>query len=79
MLGTPEGDWTTAALPSKGDYGIPEGLVAGVPVTSQGGEWEVVQGLELSELTRTRLAATVADLEAERDSVVGLGFVPSTS
>ncbi|MGO2748434.1 MAG: malate dehydrogenase [Pseudoclavibacter sp.] len=79
VLGTPEGTWTTAALPSRGDYGIPEGLVAGVPVTSAGGEWEVVQGLDLSELTRTRLAATVADLEAERDSVVGLGFIPSTS
>lgn len=73
--GTPEGDWTTAAFPSTGAYGIPEGLVAGVPARAVGGEWEVVEGLERSPLILERIAATVADLQAERDAVATLGVL----
>lgn len=72
MLGTAEGDWTTAAIPSNGAYGVPEGLVSGFPVTSDGGEWRIVEGLELSARVEERLRATIADLEGERDAVRAL-------
>lgn len=75
MLGTRDGDWTTAALPSRGAYGIPEGLVAGVPVTSAGGDWQLVEGLELSPLVARRLQASIADLEGELDAVRALGLL----
>ena len=73
--GTPAGDWTSAGVVSDGSYGVPEGLISSFPVTSSGGDWEIVQGLELSELSRTRLDASVAELVEERDAVRGLGLV----
>ena len=75
VLGTREGDWTTAAFPSTGAYGIPEGLVAGVPARAVDGEWQVVEGLELSQRVRGKIDATVADLQAERDAVATLGVL----
>lgn len=73
--GTPEGDWTTAAFPSTGAYGIPEGLVAGVPARAVDGAWQVVEGLERSERITRGIAATVADLQAERDAIGTLGLL----
>ncbi|KAB1660241.1 malate dehydrogenase [Pseudoclavibacter chungangensis] len=75
VLGTRPGDWTTAALPSTGAYGIPEGLVAGVPVTSDGGAWHVVEGLSRSALVQERIDATVAELTSEREAVDTLGLL----
>jgi malate dehydrogenase len=75
VAGTTEGDWTSVALPSRGEYGVPEGLVSSFPVVSQGGEWSVVPGLELRESTRARLDASVAELASERDAVVALGLL----
>ncbi|MDO5053566.1 MAG: malate dehydrogenase [Pseudoclavibacter sp.] len=76
VLGTPEGEWTSAAMPSPGAYGIPEGLVAGFPAASSGGQWRIVEGLEPSDLVRSRIAQTVSDLQAEREAVATLGLVP---
>ena len=73
--GTPEGDWTSAAIMSDGSYGVPEGIVSSFPVTSSGGEWQVVQGLEVSEFSRGRIDASVAELVEERDAVRELGLV----
>ena len=73
--GTPEGDWVTAGIPSDGSYGIPEGLIAGFPVTATGGSWEIVQGLELSDFSRARVDASVAELVEERDAVKELGLL----
>ncbi|MFL6145872.1 MAG: malate dehydrogenase [Labedaea sp.] len=73
--GTPEGDWTSVALPSDGSYGIPEGLIAGFPVTSRDGRWEIVQDLELDAFSRERIDASVRELEEERDAVRGLGLI----
>ena len=73
--GTPEGDWVTAGIPSDGSYGIPEGLLAGFPVTATGGSWEIVQGLELSDFSRARVDASVAELVEERDAVKELGLL----
>ncbi|MGP9503582.1 malate dehydrogenase [Specibacter sp. AOP5-B1-6] len=73
--GTPEGDWTSMAVPSDGSYGVPEGLVSSFPVTTSGGSWNIVQGLELSDFSRTRIEASVAELVAERDAVAELGLL----
>ena len=74
-LGTPEGDWVSMAVPSDGSYGVPEGLVSGFPCTCAGGEYQIVQGLELDEFSRARLDASVAELVAERDAVADLGLI----
>lgn len=73
--GTPEGDWTSAAIVSDGSYGVPEGLVSSYPVVSRGGRWEIVEGLELNEFSRARLDASVAELVEERDAVRDLGLI----
>jgi malate dehydrogenase len=74
-LGTPEGDWVSMAVPSDGSYGVPEGLVSGFPCTCAGGEYQIVQGLELDDFSRARLDASVAELVAERDAVADLGLI----
>ena len=71
---------TSAAVVSDGSYGVPEGLISSFPVTSDGGTaWRIVPGLEPDESVLPgeggRLAATVAELEAERDAVRGLGLL----
>jgi malate dehydrogenase len=73
--GTPEGDWTSAGVVSDGSYGVPEGLISSFPVVSRGGSWEVVQGLELSDFSRARIDASVAELQEERQAVQELGLV----
>ncbi|MET4226046.1 malate dehydrogenase [Oerskovia enterophila] len=73
--GTPEGDWTSAGIVSDGSYGVPEGLMASFPVVSRGGAWEIVQGLEVSDFSRERIDASVAELVEERDAVRGLGLI----
>jgi len=70
---TPEGDWVSMAVPSDGSYGVPEGLISGFPVTTDGaGSYEIVQGLELSDFTQGKLDATVAELEEERAAVADM-------
>lgn len=73
--GTPEGDWTSAAVVSDGSYGVPEGLVSSFPVVSRNGRWEIVQGLEINEFSRERIDASVRELEEERDAVRALGLI----
>ncbi|WP_166845875.1 malate dehydrogenase [Isoptericola sp. BMS4] len=73
--GTPEGDWTSAGLWSTGQYGVPEGLVSSFPVTSDGGAWSVVEGLEIDDFSRARIDASVAELVEEREAVRALGLV----
>ncbi|RIQ27094.1 malate dehydrogenase [Jiangella rhizosphaerae] len=73
--GTPEGDWTSAAIVSDGSYGVPEGLISSFPVVSRGGAWEIVQGLEISDFSRQRIDASVRELTEERDAVGALGLI----
>ncbi|BDZ41063.1 malate dehydrogenase [Paraoerskovia sediminicola] len=78
VLGTPEGDWTSAGIWSDGSYGVPEGIMSSFPVTSAGGPgatWDVVPDLEIGELSRERIDASVAELVEERDAVRGLGLI----
>jgi malate dehydrogenase len=74
-LGTPEGDWVSMAVPSDGSYGVPEGLISGFPVTCSGGRYEIVQGLDLDDFSRSRIDASVAELGEERDAVRELGLI----
>ena len=76
VLGTPTGDWVSMAIPSEGDYGVPEGIISSFPVTTAGdGSYEVVQGLELNEFSRARIDATANELVEEREAVMQLGLI----
>lgn len=74
VLGTTAG-WTSAAVVSRGEYGVPEGLVSSFPVTSDGSGYRIVEGLELDARGRARLDASVAELAAERDAVREMGVL----
>ncbi|NED95037.1 malate dehydrogenase [Phytoactinopolyspora alkaliphila] len=73
--GTPQGEWTSAAIVSDGSYGVPEGLVSSFPVVARNGRWEVVQGLDVNEFSRARIDASVRELVEERDAVKDLGLI----
>jgi len=75
VLGTPEGDWVSMAVPSDGSYGVPEGLISSFPVTCSGGEYRIVPDLEIDEFSRARIDASVAELGEERDAVGDLGLI----
>ncbi len=66
VLGTPEGDWVSMGVLSDGSYGIEEGVVFSYPVTCKNGEYEIVQGLELDQLSQTRLQVSEKELRDER-------------
>jgi malate dehydrogenase len=68
-------DWTSAAIPSDGSYGVPEGIISSFPVRSVGGRWEIIQGLEIDAFSRERIDASVAELIEERDAVRELGLI----
>ncbi|WKG05172.1 malate dehydrogenase [Mycolicibacterium sp. HK-90] len=73
--GTDPDDWTSVALPSPGIYGVPEGVVASLPVRAVDGAWEIVEGLEINEFSRARIDASVAELLEERHAVERLGLL----
>ena len=73
--GTAEGNWTSVGMVSDGSYGIPEGLIAGFPAVSVNGSWQIVQGIEIDEFSRSRIDASVAELVSERDAVTELGLI----
>ena len=74
-LGTPEGDWVSMAIPSDGSYDVPEGLISSFPCTCSGGEYSIVQGLEINEFSRERIDASTGELAEERDAVRELGLI----
>lgn len=67
--------WASAAVVSDGSYGVPEGLVFGFPTVSRNGKWEIVQGLQLSDFQKERIARNVAELEQERAAVAAAGLI----
>ncbi len=73
--GTPEGDWVSMGIVSDGSYGVPEGIISSFPVTCAGGEYTIVQGLEIDEFSRRRIDASAAELIEERDAVRELGLI----
>ncbi|MDH3247741.1 MAG: malate dehydrogenase [Acidimicrobiia bacterium] len=75
VMGTPEGDWVSMAVPSDGSYGVPEGLISSFACVASGGEYSIVQGLDIDEFSRGRIDASVAELGEERDAVSALGLI----
>jgi malate dehydrogenase len=74
--GTPEGEWSSAAIWSTGEhYGVPEGLVFSYPVRSDGLRWNVVEGLEIDPLSHRYIEKTIKDLIEEREAVKALGLI----
>jgi len=69
VLGTPPGDWVSMGIPSDGSYGIPEGVLFGMPVTCKGGKYELVNGIDISDFGRKRMDATLKELHEERDGI----------
>ena len=70
-LGT-NGEWITMGIPSDGSYGIPEGVMFGFPVTTENGEYTIVQGLEIDEFSQERINITLKELTDERDAIAHL-------
>ena len=69
LRGTPAGEWTSSAIISKGEYGVPSGLVFGYPCTTDGTSWKVVEGLKLDAFGQEKFQATLTELLEERDAV----------
>jgi malate dehydrogenase len=70
-----DGRWVSMGIPSDGSYGIPEGLICGFPCTCSGGEYAIVEDLELDGFSRARIDASVAELTGERDTVKEQGLI----
>jgi len=63
------GKWVTMGVPSDGSYGIPEGIMYGVPVTCANGKYERVKGLEIDAFSRGKMDATLKELQEEREAI----------
>ncbi len=75
-------DWTLGAdglrsmsVPSAGQYGVEEGLISSFPVRCSGGDYEIVEGLEIGEFAQLKIDLTVNELKEERDAVKELGLL----
>ena len=75
LRGTADGDWVSMAVASDGSYSVAEGLISSFPVTTKDGAYEIVQGLEIDDFSRSRIDASVTELADERDAVTGLGLI----
>ena len=67
-LGT-KGKWVTMGVPSNGEYGIPKDVMFGFPVTTENGEYKIVQGLQIDEFSQERINVTLKELTDEREGV----------
>ena len=63
------------AIPSGGEYGVEEGLISSFPVRLSGGNYEIVEGLEVGEFAQSKIDITVNELKEERDAVKGSGLI----
>ena len=75
LLGSPAGDWVSMAVVSDGSYDVPEGLISSFPVTTKGGDWTIVDGLEIDDFSRSRIDKSTAELADERKAVTELGLI----
>jgi malate dehydrogenase len=67
-LGT-NGKWVTMGITSNGEYGIPAGVMFGYPVTTEGGEYKIVEGLSIDEFSQACINKTLNELLEEQDGV----------
>ncbi len=70
-LGT-NGKWVTMGIPSNGEYGIPAGVMFGYPVTTQNGEYKIVEGLEIDAYSKEKIDITLKELLEEQEGVKDL-------
>jgi malate dehydrogenase len=70
-----DGGWVSMGVASDGSYGVPEGLISGFPCTCSGGEYTIVQGLDIDDFSRSKIDATVEELTGERDTVSSQGLI----
>jgi malate dehydrogenase len=66
---TPAGEWHSLCLCSDGSYGVVKGLISSFPVRSDGRKLEIVTGLPISDFGRTKIDATVGELQEEKTLV----------
>lgn len=71
-LGSSDGDWVSMGVYSDGSYGIEEGLIYSFPCVCKDGDWQIVQGLDIDDFSRTKMDATAEELTQERDAVKSL-------
>ena len=64
--------WVTMGVPSTGQYGIPEDIIFGFPVTCANGSYKVVEGLAIDEFSQSKINATLKELQEEREAVDAL-------
>ncbi len=69
---TPKGEFFSAAVVSDGSYGVPEGLIFGYPLVSDGRTWEIVQGLTHAQFAEEKIRATLNELLEEKEQIKGL-------
>jgi malate dehydrogenase len=67
-LGT-NGKWVTMGIPSNGEYGIPKEIMFGYPVTCEGGEYKIVEGLPIDAFSQECINKTLAELQGEQDGI----------
>ena len=75
VLGSVEGDYVSMGIPSDGSYGVDEGVISSFPVTCSGGDYKIVEGLEISDFSRRRIDASVKELADERGAVTKMGLL----
>ncbi len=68
-LGTPGDDWVSMGIPADGSYGIEAGIIYSYPVRCKDGQYEIVQGLDISDFSRERMDATEVELREERAAI----------
>lgn len=64
-----QGQWVTMGVPSQGEYGIPKDIMFGFPVTTEGGEYRIVEGLEIDAFSQDRINLTLKELQEEQEGV----------
>lgn len=64
-----QGKWVTMGIASDGQYGIPKDVMFGFPVTTDKGEWKLVEGLEIDAFSKERIDVTLKELLEEQDGV----------
>ena len=69
VSGTRDGDWVSMGIASDGSYGIPEGVMYGYPAVCKNGKFEIVKGIDVSDFSKSRMQATLKELQEERDAI----------
>ena len=69
---TPAGEYFSAAVSSEGSYEIPEGIMFGFPLQSDGNNWKIVQGVKHNDFSKSKIKATLEELLSEKEAVKGL-------